>query len=120
MQTRMNKWFGLKKLRKIAGKDPRWNAPKTIVLKKGEHYRESQRNGLPRLLVRTDEKGKRYQNLSWGSMPRTDILSHEANESMTRFVLEKQRRSSKDPKNTIAARAINIYINKFSGIVLRI
>jgi len=67
------KLFGLKKLKKIAGKDPRWFVSPYKVYSSPEQFRLAQALGRRRLLVRGDEKGKSYLRYDWGSMPRTDV-----------------------------------------------
>jgi len=69
----MNKHFGLKKLKKIAGRDPRWFVSPHIVYSSPEQLRLARMRGQPRLLVRTDEAGRTYNHLSHYAMPRFDV-----------------------------------------------
>ena len=72
--TQMNKRFGLRKLKKIAGApNTRWFVSPHFVLRKPEQFRLSQAKGMPRLVVRTDERGRKYNTFIWGSMPREDV-----------------------------------------------
>lgn len=68
----MNKRFGLKKLKKIAGNDPRWSVSPHLVLESPRQFRSSQAKKKPRLLVRTDEVGNSYKRLDWLTIPRFD------------------------------------------------
>ncbi|MFA6399945.1 MAG: hypothetical protein WCW44_06305, partial [archaeon] len=70
---RTNKHFGLKKLRKIAGADSRWFVSPHIVLTSPEQFRMAQTRGKARLLVRTDEAGKKYDYFMHDYMPRFEI-----------------------------------------------
>ena len=70
------KRFGLQKLKKIAGgPNSRWVISPHFVLETVNQLRNKKLLGKPRILVRTDEKGKTYKHLEWGQMPRFDVIT---------------------------------------------
>jgi hypothetical protein len=71
----MTKHFGLKKLRKIAGSDPRWEVAPFKTYHDAKEFRMPHFKGNPRLLLRGDEKGKRYSKLSYPEMHRAETNS---------------------------------------------
>ncbi len=80
-----NKLRGLKKLREITKHTPgRATYAQFKVYERPEQFRIGHAQGMPRLLVRSDEKGKTYNRLRWASMPRLD-LNIEAKPSRARL-----------------------------------
>ncbi|MFA5931642.1 MAG: hypothetical protein WC821_05020 [archaeon] len=67
------KLFGLKKLKKIVGTDPRWVVSPHKVYASPEQFRLAHARGNKRLLVRGDEVGRNYTKFNWASMPRFDV-----------------------------------------------
>lgn len=90
-----NKLWGLKKLREIAKGSNRFRVIPFKVYEKPEQFRLKHALEQPRLLVRTDEKGRTYKKLSWARMPRIDInkprkpFNKSKNEKMIQRELEK-------------------------------
>ncbi|MBI4043240.1 MAG: hypothetical protein HY393_00345 [Candidatus Diapherotrites archaeon] len=67
--AQLNKWRGLRKLALIAkGLKGKATVSPWITLQPGQRFPEGVR--APRLLVRTDERGKEYRQLQWRTMPR--------------------------------------------------
>jgi hypothetical protein len=78
--VQMNKRFGLKKLKKIAGKDPRWSVSPHINLKSLQQFRTEKAKRMPRLLIRTDEAGKIYKHFNWEQIPRFELSTKKFSE----------------------------------------
>ncbi|QQR92461.1 MAG: hypothetical protein IPJ89_04910 [Candidatus Iainarchaeum archaeon] len=74
-QRQFTKLWGLKKLKKIAqGLRPGLvTISPYLVRPTNPHLRPRDIGNSERLLVRTDEKGKRYDNLAWSFVPRYSI-----------------------------------------------
>ncbi|MDO8648041.1 MAG: hypothetical protein Q7R70_06555 [Candidatus Diapherotrites archaeon] len=76
-----NKLFGLKKLKKIAQSVPQASVTPFKVYSRPEQFRLSHSLEQPRLLARTDEKGRQYKRLRWEEMPRGDAVTKNRSES---------------------------------------
>ncbi|MEI7961498.1 MAG: hypothetical protein WCI04_04130 [archaeon] len=73
-EIQRNKWFGLNKLRKIAGgENPKWGITPTVVVSHPEQLNSLRFENAQRLVLRTDEKGRTYSQLNWETMPRYDL-----------------------------------------------
>lgn len=57
------------------------------VYSSSDQFRLKHAMGNPRLLIRTDEKGKVYRDLYWEKMPRTEIVGSTLNEDEVQRVL---------------------------------
>ncbi len=92
------KLWGLKKLRKITRGSRNFGTAPYKAYTDPNQFHIEDALGHPRLLVRTDEKGRRYQRLEWRDMPREDVHIHNtfgrrsANESHVRKGLAKMAR----------------------------
>lgn len=71
--VQFSKLWGLKKLRLIAGNDPRFGVIKWFTFRNRKQA-EARNPNAERLLLRTDENAKAHKRLMWHSMPRTEIF----------------------------------------------
>ena len=73
VRTHHNKLWGLKKLKKITQLTPgiATCAPYKVYANPNQ-FRLGHAKGMPRLLIRKDEKGRTYRTLEYGLMPRED------------------------------------------------
>lgn len=67
------KLFGLKKLKKIVANSGQWSVAPYKVYSDPEQFRLKHTLDRPRLLVRTDERGRNYKIFDWSGMPRTEF-----------------------------------------------
>lgn len=67
------KLFGLKKLKLIVQGIPGVRVAPFKVLGKPADFQQKHASGSPRLLVRTDERGKQYRSFQYAAMPRRDV-----------------------------------------------
>ena len=74
MSPQHTKYYGLNKLRKIVKGASNVTITPSKVYERPNQFRIEHAEGQPRLLIRTDEKGKRYESLSYGRMPRSEVL----------------------------------------------
>ncbi len=86
-----SKLFGLKKLRLLAKGNPNAFVSPFKVYSSLNQIRKSHFRGMPRLLVRMDEKGKRYALLTWGAMPRKDLKANEINSHIDNLQLQSMK-----------------------------
>ncbi len=100
------KHWGLKKIKLISRHNKNWVASPHITLRSMEQYREKMLGKKPRLLVRTDEKGKNYDSLSWRELPRTETITQKTTKN-PKIIIEEEFKKKLSKKN-ISKKAVLI------------
>ncbi len=108
-----NKTWGMKRLRDLIGRDPRWTYSHFKLYDNPTKFIGEHALGRPRLLIRTDEGGLHYKALDWKDMPREDLDMVKAPKGLEDFEADMNRKRFQDKAAEMDAEGTEIFGDKW-------